>query len=140
MAAEPSRNAALSVRPPAGDDLADVLALLQTAEIAVFGESDWTEQGLRDEWDDLDLARDAWLVSVDGEKDPPRTAGFSFSPATARSTTSTAAGSSPTPTCTRSSAAAASARRSSSWASGARVRPSPAARPSRRRASRRRTS
>jgi mycothiol synthase len=67
MAAEPSRNAALSVRPPAGDDLADVLALLQTAEIAVFGESDWTEQGLRDEWNDLDLARDAWLVSANGE-------------------------------------------------------------------------
>jgi hypothetical protein len=44
----------------------DTLALLQAADVAVHGDSDWTEGELRAEWDRLDLERDAWLVLLDG--------------------------------------------------------------------------
>ncbi len=53
------------VRPPADPDLDEVLALCRAADTAVWGDSDWTRQDLRDEWDELDLERDAWLVELD---------------------------------------------------------------------------
>ena len=57
----------MNVRAPSADDLHDVLALLQAADTALIGESDWTESDLRDEWEETDLARNAWLVERDGE-------------------------------------------------------------------------
>jgi mycothiol synthase len=56
----------LSVRAPDWDDLAEVLALVAAADLAAIGETDWTEKALRDEWRELDLAHDAWVVDVDG--------------------------------------------------------------------------
>jgi mycothiol synthase len=32
----------------------------------VYGDTDWTAEGLRDEWEGLDLEHDAWLVELDG--------------------------------------------------------------------------
>jgi ribosomal protein S18 acetylase RimI-like enzyme len=53
------------VRPtPAQFD--EALALLQASDVAVFGDSDWTDSELREEWEGLDLERDAWLVRLDG--------------------------------------------------------------------------
>jgi mycothiol synthase len=56
----------VSVRSPTWDDLPAVLELARAADIAVIGDSDWLEDDLRAEWDDLDLERDAWLVELDG--------------------------------------------------------------------------
>ncbi len=47
-------------------DLPEVLALAQAADIALIGETDWTEADLREEWEDYDLARDVLLVELDG--------------------------------------------------------------------------
>jgi mycothiol synthase len=44
----------------------ETLALLRAADAAVYGESDWTADELREEWDGLDLEHDAWLVELDG--------------------------------------------------------------------------
>jgi mycothiol synthase len=44
----------------------ETLALLRAADVAVYGDSDWTADVLREEWDGLDMERDAWLVEVDG--------------------------------------------------------------------------
>jgi mycothiol synthase len=44
----------------------ETLALLRAADVAVYGDSDWTAGELRAEWDELDTERDAWLVDVDG--------------------------------------------------------------------------
>jgi ribosomal protein S18 acetylase RimI-like enzyme len=44
----------------------EALALLRAADTAVYGDSDWTEAELREEWDDLDVEHDAWLVELDG--------------------------------------------------------------------------
>jgi mycothiol synthase len=53
------------VRPtPARFD--ETLALLRAADVAVYGDSDWTADELREGWDGLDLAHDAWLVELDG--------------------------------------------------------------------------
>ena len=56
----------MNVRAPRDSDLEDVLELCRAADVAVWGDSDWTRRDLRDEWDGLDLERDAWLVEVDG--------------------------------------------------------------------------
>lgn len=56
----------MNVRAPAADDLDGVLELCRAADRAVWGDSDWTLDDLRGEWDELDLARDAWLVELDG--------------------------------------------------------------------------
>jgi hypothetical protein len=52
------------VRAPVEDDLGEVLALLTASERALLGDSDWTEDDLRREWHDLDLAHDAWVVEL----------------------------------------------------------------------------
>lgn len=57
---------AVDVVRPTQDSLDGALAVLQASEIAVYGESDWTAAELREEWDRLDVERDAWLVEVDG--------------------------------------------------------------------------
>ena len=51
---------------PTPDRFEEALALLRAADIAVYGDSDWTAEDLRDEWDGLDLEHDAWLVELDG--------------------------------------------------------------------------
>jgi mycothiol synthase len=56
----------VNVRAPEDADLEAVLALCRAADTAVWGDSDWTRQDLREEWDELDLGRDAWLVELDG--------------------------------------------------------------------------
>jgi GNAT superfamily N-acetyltransferase len=54
------------VRHPTEDDFASVLGLVQEADRAVYGDSDWTADDLRDEWQELDLERNAWLAELDG--------------------------------------------------------------------------
>ena len=39
---------------------------MQAADVAVIGETDWTEDGLRDDWRELDLEHDAWVIELDG--------------------------------------------------------------------------
>lgn len=56
----------LAVRRPTLDDLTAALAVLQAADTALLGESDWTEAGLREEWGELDLDEDVWLVELEG--------------------------------------------------------------------------
>ena len=53
-------------RPHPTSDLGEVLALLRACDQAVYGESDWTEQELSEEWEGLDLDRDAWLAIDEG--------------------------------------------------------------------------
>ncbi len=52
-------------RPDPISDFDDVLALMQAADRSVYGATDWTELELREEWESIDLALDAW-VAVDG--------------------------------------------------------------------------
>jgi mycothiol synthase len=54
------------VARPTADRLGEVLQLLQASDAAIWGASDWTEDELREEWEHLDLERDAWLVALDG--------------------------------------------------------------------------
>lgn len=56
----------MQVVRPTPDRFADALALLQAADVVVYGGSDWTAAELQDEWEALDLSRDAWLVERDG--------------------------------------------------------------------------
>ena len=53
-------------RPDPAVDFDEVLALIQACDRAVYGDSDWTAAELRQEWDGLDLAHDAWLAVDDG--------------------------------------------------------------------------
>jgi GNAT superfamily N-acetyltransferase len=57
----------VNVRAPRTDDLDEVLALSRAADEAVWDDSDWTEQDLRELWDELDLECDAWVVDLDGQ-------------------------------------------------------------------------
>lgn len=55
------------LRPPNPvDDFDAVLALVQACDRAVYGDSDWTAEELREEWEGLDLARDAWVAVGEG--------------------------------------------------------------------------
>lgn len=56
----------MEVVRPTTDRLDDALEALQASEIAVYGDTDWTADELREEWEGLDVDRDAWLVEVDG--------------------------------------------------------------------------
>jgi ribosomal protein S18 acetylase RimI-like enzyme len=51
---------------PTPERFDEALALLRAADTAVWGDSDWTADELREEWDGLDLDHDAWLVDLDG--------------------------------------------------------------------------
>ncbi len=44
----------------------EVLDVLQASDRAVYGDTDWTAAELREQWDEIDLAADAWLVDLDG--------------------------------------------------------------------------
>jgi mycothiol synthase len=55
----------MRVLRPTPEHFDEVLALLRAADAAVYGDSDWTADALREEWEELDLERDAWLVAVD---------------------------------------------------------------------------
>ena len=56
----------MNVRRPTPADLSSVLALLHAYDASVYGDSDWTEDDLRHDWDEAQLERDAWLVELDG--------------------------------------------------------------------------
>jgi mycothiol synthase len=58
--------APMRVLRPTPEHFDEVLALLRAADAAVYGDSDWTADALREDWEGLDLERDAWLVAVDG--------------------------------------------------------------------------
>ena len=60
------RVGAMDVVRPTPDRFDETLDVLRAADVAVYGDSDWTASDLRDEWDGLDLERDAWLVELDG--------------------------------------------------------------------------
>lgn len=51
---------------PTPDRFGEALEVLRASDAAVYGDTDWTADGLRDEWDGLDLEHDAWLVELDG--------------------------------------------------------------------------
>ena len=53
-------------RPDPISDFDDVLALMQAADRSVYGATDWTELELREEWEGIDLGRDAWLAVDEG--------------------------------------------------------------------------
>jgi mycothiol synthase len=55
-----------TVRAPRWDDLDEVLALLNAADLADTGSGDWTEDVLRRHWGELDLEHEAWVVELDG--------------------------------------------------------------------------
>jgi ribosomal protein S18 acetylase RimI-like enzyme len=48
------------------DRFGEALAVLQASDRAVWGDSDWTEAELREDWERFDLDRDAWLVDLEG--------------------------------------------------------------------------
>lgn len=56
----------MDVRRPTDADFAAVLALVQAYDRSVIGDTDWTEEELREEWRTLDRSRDAWLIELDG--------------------------------------------------------------------------
>jgi ribosomal protein S18 acetylase RimI-like enzyme len=51
---------------PTPDRFDETLALLQATDHDAYGGTDWTEAELREEWETLDLERDAWLVDLGG--------------------------------------------------------------------------
>jgi len=56
----------MRVLRPAPDRFDETLALLQATDVAAYGGTDWTEAELREEWETVDLERDAWLVEIEG--------------------------------------------------------------------------
>jgi mycothiol synthase len=61
--------AGYQVRPAAFEDLSHVAAMIASADLVDVGESDFTEQMLRDDWrrPELDLATDTWVLTRDRE-------------------------------------------------------------------------
>lgn len=57
-----------NTRRPSIDDAQMVLDLITACDIAAYGEPDYDLESLLDDWSDLDLDQDAWLVTdVDGQ-------------------------------------------------------------------------
>ncbi len=56
----------MQVVRPTPEQFDGALELLQASDVAAYGDTDWTADELREEWDGLDLERDAWLVRLDG--------------------------------------------------------------------------
>ncbi len=56
----------MNVRAPDAADLEAVLELVRAADTVVAGDSDWTASDLVATWAELDLARDAWVLELDG--------------------------------------------------------------------------
>jgi mycothiol synthase len=57
----------MKVRRPTAADAPEVTELISAMDIHFVGEPELTEEDLRDEWTDLELDRDAWLLDLDGE-------------------------------------------------------------------------
>ena len=51
----------MHVTRPNDERFDEALDVLRASDEAVYGDTDWTAEGLRDEWDGLDRERDAWL-------------------------------------------------------------------------------
>jgi mycothiol synthase len=56
----------LAARPARPSDLGAVLGICRAFEIAFIGETEFTIDDLRDEWQEIDLDRNTWLVEADG--------------------------------------------------------------------------
>ena len=56
----------MNVRRATSDDAPAVTELIRTFETAMVGAAEQSEQDLRNEWADLELARDAWLIELEG--------------------------------------------------------------------------
>ena len=54
------------VTHPTPDRLPEALSLLRASDEAIWGATDWTESDLREDWERIDLDRDAWLIELDG--------------------------------------------------------------------------
>jgi len=61
----------MQISRPAPERFDEALALLRDADVAVYGDSDWTREELQEEWENLDLEQDAWLIELDGRLDNP---------------------------------------------------------------------
>jgi len=57
----------LRARPPRQSDIESVLAICRSMDIALIGESEFTLRDFHEEWEELDLERNAWLVEADGQ-------------------------------------------------------------------------
>jgi len=57
----------MNVRRPTEADVPAVTALIAAMDTHFVGEPELTEEDLRNEWNDLELDRDAWLFDRDGE-------------------------------------------------------------------------
>jgi mycothiol synthase len=53
-------------RPQPTADFDEVFALVQACDRAVYGDTDWTEAELRNEWEERDLEQDAWVAVHEG--------------------------------------------------------------------------
>ncbi len=53
------------IRSPVTRDFDAVLALLQSCDRDAYGGTDWTADELRQQWEEIDLATDAWLAADD---------------------------------------------------------------------------
>lgn len=58
-----------TVRSPTEDDIPAILALLRDFDLAEMGQADpWTPESILGDWEDLDVATDAWLIlAPDGQ-------------------------------------------------------------------------
>lgn len=56
----------MNVRRPTTDDAPAVTGLVRACEQRLAGKPEQSEQDLRDDWAELDLGTDAWLVELDG--------------------------------------------------------------------------
>jgi ribosomal protein S18 acetylase RimI-like enzyme len=56
----------MRISAPTDERFDEVLALLQAADRAAWGDTDWTAAELGEEWAGIDLEHDAWLVDLDG--------------------------------------------------------------------------
>ena len=56
----------MNVRRPTADDAPVVAELIRAFELRLAGRPEQSEQDLRQEWEELDLESDAWIVELDG--------------------------------------------------------------------------
>jgi len=57
----------MNVRRPTEADAPVVTELIAAMDTHFVGAPELTEEDLQDEWNDLELDRDAWLFELDGE-------------------------------------------------------------------------
>jgi ribosomal protein S18 acetylase RimI-like enzyme len=56
----------VKVGRPREQDFDDVLDLVRAYDRSVIGDTDWTPAELREEWETIDLRRNAWVIKLDG--------------------------------------------------------------------------